>query len=131
MSVQLSCWQCGSKLQNVIFPMSIREECANCGADQHVCKMCKEFDSRGRCSEPRAEDVSDREKANFCDYFKPSGEVFAVSENQKEQQAKAKLAALFGEALDDETEEQSREKSEDLSPEEIAQRKLRDMLNDL
>jgi hypothetical protein len=33
--------------------------------------MCKFFDSRvyNECTEPNAERVVDKEKANFCDYF--------------------------------------------------------------
>lgn len=119
----LTCWKCGEQLQEVILPMSRREECSCCGADQHVCKMCTEFDGFRGCNEPRAEDVSDREKANFCDFFRPSGKQFNKTSNQKEQQAKAKLAALFGEPTgepDENTEAQ-------LTPAEIAEKKLRDL----
>lgn len=129
MSRELSCWQCGAELKNVIFPMSRREECAQCSADQHVCKMCKEFDGRGDCNEPRAEQVSDPEKANFCDYFSPSGETFAVTGNQKAQDAKAQLAALFGEQPA-ESEQVLLNENQDLTPAQIAERKLRDMLGD-
>jgi hypothetical protein len=76
MSQNLTCWQCGNLLENVIFPISRREVCSVCDVDQHVCKMCKEFDGRNSCNEPIAEDVTDREKANFCDYFSTSGEIF-------------------------------------------------------
>lgn len=124
----LSCWQCGNILKNVILPMSRREECPLCNADQHVCKMCKEFDGRNNCIESRAEDVTDREKANFCDYFSPSGEVFAIESRQKQRDAKAQLAALFG----DETAPNAEiiNHKEELTPAELAERRLRDMLGD-
>ena len=120
------CWKCGIELQNVILPMSRREECHQCSADQHICKMCKHFDHNQRCNEERAETVSDPEKANFCDYFSPSGKMFDKVGNQKALAAKAKLAALFG----DEPEPNSTESSENkpLTPAEIAEQKLRDLL---
>jgi hypothetical protein len=87
--------------------------------------MCKEFDGRNSCNEPIAEDVTDREKANFCDYFSPSGAVFEKKVKEKQQNAKAQLAALFG----DEPEVES-SNEESLSPGELAERKLREMLGD-
>lgn len=125
MSQELTCWQCGKRLDNVIFPMSRREECPRCDSDQHVCKMCKEFDGRNSCNEPIAEDVTDREKANFCDYFSPSGEVFEKKVRETQQNAKAQLAALFG----DEPQVESNKK-ESLTPGELAERKFREMLGD-
>lgn len=134
-SDRLSCWQCGNILKNVILPMSRREECPLCSADQHVCKMCKEFDGRNNCSESRAEDVSDREKANFCDYFSPSGAVSVKASGQqarkqKESDAKAQLAALFGEEAESEPDAEMLNQKESLTPAELAERKLREMLGD-
>jgi hypothetical protein len=123
MSQKLSCWHCGNLLENVIFPMSRREDCSVCNADQHVCKMCREFDGRNGCNEPSAEDVTDTEKANFCDYFSPSEQVFAIK-TQNKGNAEAQLAALFG----DESEMQSSTHEQSLTPAELAERKLRDML---
>ncbi|MGO4890749.1 hypothetical protein [Flavobacterium sp. W21_SRS_FM6] len=119
----LYCWKCHSLLTNVILPMSRREECANCGADQHVCKMCTYFDSKKGCDEERAEEVSDLEKANFCDYFKPSFVIFERPVEDKSQAAKAKLAALFSDPVPvtDQTDQP-------LTPKELAEKKLRELL---
>ena len=95
MSDGFNCWKCGKALQGVILPMSRREECTHCGADQHVCKMCMYF-QRGRCEEDLAESVSDEERANFCDYFKPAGDAYKAADLEKAREAKRKLAALFG-----------------------------------
>ncbi|GAA0858735.1 hypothetical protein [Aliiglaciecola litoralis] len=127
MNPTLTCWKCGDTLKGVIFPVSRREECPNCSADQHVCKMCKEYDGRGGCNEERAERVSDTEKANFCDYFSPSGQQFEKTGNQKAQDAKAKLAALFGEPA---SSEEVTKSNDELTPAEIAERKLRELLGD-
>ncbi|WP_416307919.1 hypothetical protein [Neptunicella sp. SCSIO 80796] len=127
MSEHFHCWQCGNRLTNVILPMSRREECTGCGADQHVCRMCEHFDSSGwgSCNEERAEPVSDRESANFCDYFVPSSDA-RTPLSQKHQQAKAKLAALFGDEPNDT--DAAKKQEGNLSPAEIAEQKLREML---
>lgn len=125
------CWKCGDTLTGLILPMSRREECANCKADQHVCKMCVFFDgisSRGGCNESRAEDVSDKECANFCDYFKLvnvalNTKTIKFHDKQKSDEAKAKFAELFGDPI---AEEGNTDKEH--TPAELAEKKLRDML---
>lgn len=134
MSENFVCWKCGESLTDVILPMSRREECFSCGADQHVCKMCVFYDnkSRGSCNEERAECPSNTERANFCDYFKPSSHAFIAITQQKSAAAKADFAALFGDIEDtpDSTETLTTPTSETkkLSPAEIAEQKLRDLL---
>lgn len=128
MADSFSCWKCGEELQNVILPMSRREECHQCSSDQHVCKMCKHFDHNQRCNEDRAETVSDSEKANFCDYFAPSGKLFDKTGNQKALDAKAKLDALFGDEPEGTSSNDSNSTQKELTPAEIAEQKLRDLL---
>jgi hypothetical protein len=79
---------------------------------------------KGRCEEERAEHISETERANFCDYFKPNNKVLKTLDTQKSDKAKADLAALFG----DEVPEKS-QYDDSLSPAELADKKLRDMLN--
>lgn len=122
MSNEFTCWKCGNALIDVILPMSRREECDHCKADQHVCNMCLYF-VRGRCDEESAEHISDTEKANFCDYFKPGNKVFKTADNQKAAKAKAELAALFGDEVPEKTQDDG-----SLSATELADKKLRDML---
>lgn len=123
MSNEFACWKCEEDLINVILPMSRREECDKCKADQHVCNMCLYF-VRGRCDEERAEHISDTERANFCDYFKPNNKICKTADIQKSDKAKAELAALFGDEIPEKTQDNT-----SLSPTELADKKLRDMLN--
>lgn len=48
------------------------DECPHCTADLKVCLNCSFYDStyNNECRETEAERVTDKEKANFCDYFK-------------------------------------------------------------
>ena len=48
--------------------------CPKCHKATHCCKNCR-FYSPGKhndCDEPVAERVTDKDRANFCDYFEPS-----------------------------------------------------------
>lgn len=123
MSNEFICWKCGANLINVILPMSRREECEKCQADQHVCNMCWYY-VKGRCEEERAEHISNPKHANFCDYFKPSNKAFKMIDIKKSEKAKAQLAELFGDPIIEQT-----SSDESLSPGELAEKKLREMLN--
>lgn len=125
MSDQFICWHCGKPLEALILPMSRREECAACGADQHVCKMCVFFNSAGRgdCQEDRAEWIADRQRANFCDYFKPAIGLDNRSTISANEQALAELAELFGDVPKPAT-----QAHQGKSAAEIAEQQLRELL---
>ncbi|RTR41012.1 hypothetical protein EKG38_01300 [Shewanella canadensis] len=130
MSDQFICWHCGKVLEEIILPMSRREECEACGADQHVCKMCVFFNDSGRgdCKEERAEWISDRERANFCDYFKPSAKGAASDVPDANEQALAEFAELFGDTSS--TGAEDKDKDREKTPAEIAEQQLRDLLGE-
>ena len=97
--MQLQCWKCGEPLKDIILPFSRLEECSACTADQHVCKLCREYDPNisNQCKEDRAEFEVDKERANFCDFFAPRPDAHPGKDAQQAQEARAKLADLFGE----------------------------------
>lgn len=68
------CWSCGAPLEAADYT---REgSCPRCRKHTHVCRNCRFF-LPGRandCVEPVAEFVSDKQRANFCDYFEPSAD---------------------------------------------------------
>ena len=134
---ELQCWKCGQALEDLILPLSRRDTCRTCGAELHVCRMCKHYDSRvaGRCREERAEDVADKERANFCDFFSPRAGAHDQRTTVKSEGAKQELDALFGNS--DEVDEESEElpfddtaaEEQPLSKEEQAKKKLDDLFN--
>ncbi|MGI9283944.1 MAG: hypothetical protein ACR2P1_00995 [Pseudomonadales bacterium] len=91
------CWRCGAHLVELILPMSRREECPSCAVDQHVCKMCQSYapNLSDGCSEERAEEVTDKERANFCDYFSPMTNVYKAKESPDSTE---QLDDLFGDS---------------------------------
>ena len=72
-----------------------RDECPHCGADLHCCKNCGFYDpgASKQCREPSAELVSNKERANYCDYFRPAAGRAAGEERAVD--AKKQLEALF------------------------------------
>lgn len=94
MSVTWVCFSCQTKHTQEM-RLSYREECPSCHADAHVCKNCQFYDvtAYNECREPSAERVVEKERANFCDYFTPSGQAQGV-QSQKDE-LKAAAEALF------------------------------------
>ena len=77
--------------------VSRQDQCPHCGSDLHCCLNCEFYDkfAHNRCREPQAEYVSDREKANFCEYFRfRMSEEDPTQEDAKEK-AKNEWEALF------------------------------------
>ena len=98
MPKDLLCWSCGQSASEHPIPMSTYAECSSCNAQLHVCRMCGYWDSQIRtgCKEERAEEIRDREKANFCEWFLPQAAVPIVNEKAiKEKEARAQLQNLF------------------------------------
>lgn len=94
------CYRCGESLAALTLPFSRRDECPSCAAHLHVCRMCVFFDRSvpKQCREDDAEEVIEKERVNFCEWFKPAADAFDPVRARREAQAKSALAALFGEA---------------------------------
>jgi hypothetical protein len=76
--------------------VGFRDACPQCRADLHCCRNCEFHDpsAYNECRESNAERVSDRARANRCDYFSPSargGGQAAVAA----QRARNQLDQLF------------------------------------
>lgn len=90
------CWKC-HKETNIEKPVR-GDECPNCHADLHVCKACDFYESGSHndCRESSAEFVSDKERSNFCDYFRASTKgVTGAGGIDKAAAAKDAFNALF------------------------------------
>ncbi|MBF0147729.1 MAG: hypothetical protein HQL84_13405 [Magnetococcales bacterium] len=70
-AIQKQCWKCQTNLGTCSFTRG--ESCSKCGYSVRVCKNCLHYDPRAynACREPQSERVVDKEKTNFCDFFKP------------------------------------------------------------
>jgi len=98
MSKSLVCWSCGYSTAEHPMPLSTYAECASCNAQLHACRMCRHWNPglRTGCNETRAEDVSVRESANFCEWFFLNRDAFhSTNKEQEAQSAYRQLDALF------------------------------------
>ena len=98
MAHNILCYRCGASLAALSLPLSRQDECPGCGNHLHVCKMCVYFDARvpRQCREDGADEVRDKDRLNFCDWFKPSESAFDAGRKDEEDAARAALEALFG-----------------------------------
>ena len=98
MAHSIACYRCGESLAALSLPLSRQDQCPACSADLHVCRMCVHFDRNvpRQCREDGAEDVTEKERSNFCDWFKPSDTAFDPSRKAEADAAQDALAALFG-----------------------------------
>ncbi len=93
----MHCFACN---QGVELPagerVGFRDECPGCDADLHVCRNCVHHDpsAYNECRESSAERVSDRERANRCDYFSP-GERESGAQAGRQGKSLSDLDALF------------------------------------
>lgn len=138
MSDALICWKCGASLDELPLPLGRLYECPSCNTYLHVCRMCEFYDpsvSRS-CREPVAEEVTEKERANFCGYFRAKPHAFNPGDETAARASRAGLEALFGKQIEPETNpladelEAHREKKH--SEADLAQNKLNQLfgLND-
>ena len=102
MAEELACYRCGASLAALSLPLSRRDGCPQCAVHLHVCRMCVFFAPYvpKQCREDDAEEVRDKESANFCDWFEPAVGAFDSQRAAAAHRAGSELAALFGDGDD-------------------------------
>jgi hypothetical protein len=70
--VNLQCFYCSTDISTEV-RITRQQTCPSCGHPLHCCRNCRFFDESAyhQCRESEAEWVSDKQSANFCDYFEP------------------------------------------------------------
>ena len=74
-----------------------QDTCPHCNRDLRCCKQCKFFDpsAYNECREVVAERITDKERANFCDYFVLRGSKKGSGSANRAKDAKRALEDLF------------------------------------
>jgi hypothetical protein len=64
-----NCYFCGASLEAPIYRSS---ECPQCGKDSKICRNCEFYSetSHWECRESISEAVQDKERSNYCDFFR-------------------------------------------------------------
>jgi hypothetical protein len=89
-----NCWKCGNSLTP--FDYSRQDSCKRCGLDTRVCLNCEHHDRSvsNACREDRADPVPEKERANFCEYFRPKAGGSGSESSSRDAMRKA-AEALF------------------------------------
>ena len=68
----IGCYRCGEEVE-LEGKVTRDDTCPSCHAYRHSCRNCRFHDrsAHNECREPAAEWVSNKEAANFCEYFEP------------------------------------------------------------
>ena len=117
MTEDIRCYRCGESLAALTPPISRQDTCPSCTNYLHVCRMCVYFDAAvpRQCLEDDAEDVVEKEKLNFCEWYKPSPAAFDPARKSHENKARNELQTLFGEGQgDDPDDDEQTSAAEDL-----------------
>jgi Zn-finger nucleic acid-binding protein len=98
MAHDLVCWKCGASLAEMSLPLMRLDVCPKCRAELHVCKLCVDYDTRvaKHCREPIAEEVKDKTRANFCDFYKPRAGAYTAPDTAEVNKSLCELEKLFG-----------------------------------
>jgi CO dehydrogenase/acetyl-CoA synthase gamma subunit (corrinoid Fe-S protein) len=66
-----SCWSCGKDMKASDYGRELN--CLECGKPTRVCLNCRWYDKSktNACAEPMAEEVMEKERPNFCNFFEP------------------------------------------------------------
>ena len=123
MDKKLVCWKCGASIGDLPLPLARQAECRMCHSHLHSCKQCEFFDPQraNQCREPVAEFVQDKERANFCGYFRPGTNACTPGDSTRSRSTPADLDALFGLASD------TQEGAESVSAAERSRKKLEEL----
>lgn len=89
------CWRCGADLAELPAPFGRRAVCPACRAELHVCRMCRHYDTAKakQCRERAADEVGDKTRANFCDWFQARPDAYREA---PQPAGRAELDSLFG-----------------------------------
>lgn len=88
-----TCWNCGKTLTALDYGR--QDTCRGCGRDTKVCRNCEHHEptAHNECHENQADRVVEKERSNFCDYFRPAAQAGGSSNSRDSMKAAAE--ALF------------------------------------
>jgi hypothetical protein len=92
------CHHCGRELA-LTPPIPRTESCPHCHSDLKCCLSCRFYDAAAgnQCIEPHADPVTEKAKANFCEFFElRTGPGRPGAPGADRDRARAAFDALFG-----------------------------------
>jgi len=92
----MHCAACGAEVERLDL-VGRRDTCPQCAEDLRSCRNCSFYEpslSNG-CREPQAEQVADKVRSNFCDYFAPASSAGGATRTVSSGTPRADLDRLF------------------------------------
>jgi hypothetical protein len=93
-----ACYNCGHKFDRD-FVVTRSAECPSCNRPIRCCKNCVFYEPGAHwdCRETIPDPVFEKERANFCDYFRFGAQAHSTSESgeSRAQQARNDFDSLF------------------------------------
>jgi hypothetical protein len=91
-----SCHRCGGEL-HVAAKVVRTEGCPHCHSDLKCCLNCALHDpgANNQCREPQAEWVTDKDKANFCEFFEFRDRSSPNAVSSRPKDARTAFDSLF------------------------------------
>ncbi|MFH1375001.1 MAG: hypothetical protein ABII79_14550 [bacterium] len=98
----LLCWNCG-RPTGLEGRVGRNDSCPHCLADMRCCRGCRHFDpqSRAQCREHIENNIPNKEKANFCDFFQMRNVVKRPGGISAQQDKKDVRRQKFDDLFDD------------------------------
>ncbi len=92
--MKVTCYSCNKPTEFPDAKLGRLDSCDHCNAYLHCCLMCDFYDknSYNECKEPMADRITEKEKSNYCDYFKLNT---GVSLKDEKNDLLAKANSLF------------------------------------
>jgi hypothetical protein len=89
-----NCWNCGEGL--TMLDYGRQDTCRKCGRHTRACRNCEHHEpgAHNDCRENQADRVVEKERFNFCDYFRPRAQAGQGAASRDAMRAAAE--ALFG-----------------------------------
>ncbi len=92
------CYNCGRPLDLPGLP-GRGEKCLGCGEDLRICRNCVSWapELAYQCSDRRAEEVPDKTKGNFCEYFDFAKRIYTpiIKDSTRSEKAHANIKRLL------------------------------------
>ncbi|MEZ4814617.1 MAG: hypothetical protein R3A80_05355 [Bdellovibrionota bacterium] len=91
------CFKCQENLESyLVSKVSRQDTCPKCGQDIRCCKNCSFYEPNAHweCREEVSEHILDKEKSNFCDFYKLGATHTGASSKNKSDLMSA-AEALF------------------------------------
>lgn len=95
-NVMPTCANCGASYEATVYRTTL---CENCGKELKTCRNCRHYSpgASNDCHEPVSDLVSEKDRANFCDWFTPAADAGAGKDSEGSAgNSRKAFDALFG-----------------------------------